>query len=90
MPEDNRVEDDDLETGEGSAGTPESLDPQTFGAYDCVVILTDHSSFPWDAMVANSRLIVDARDAIKGRHPHVYRLGAPVPVRATAEAMAAV
>jgi hypothetical protein len=29
MPEDNRVEDDDVETGEGSAGTPESLDPQT-------------------------------------------------------------
>jgi len=68
----------------------ESLDPQTFAAYDCVVILTDHSSFPWDDMVANSRLIVDARDAIKGRHPHVYRLGAPVPVRATAEALAAV
>jgi UDP-N-acetyl-D-glucosamine dehydrogenase len=55
----------------------EPLLPPTFGRFDCVAIVTDHSQFDWAGMVAHARLIVDTRDAIKGRHPHVYRLGAP-------------
>ncbi len=47
--------------------------------YDCVVIVTDHTTFDYDAMVAEADLIVDTRNAIKTRHPHVFRLGAPRP-----------
>ena len=37
----------------------------SFGQYDCIVIITDHKSFDYDAMVAESDLIVDTRNAIK-------------------------
>ena len=45
--------------------------------YDCIVIVTDHKTFDYDAIVAESDLIVDTRNAIKKPHPHVFRLGAP-------------
>jgi hypothetical protein len=66
----------------------EPLVPETFRRFDCVAVLTDHSDFDWDTIVANSQLIVDTRDAIKGRYPHVYRLGAPPPSRVAQEAVA--
>jgi UDP-N-acetyl-D-glucosamine dehydrogenase len=47
--------------------------------YDCVVIVTEHRAFDYDAMVAEADLIVDTRNAIKTPHPHVFRLGAPGP-----------
>ena len=47
--------------------------------YDCVVIITEHKAFDYDAMVAEADLIVDTRNAIKQPHPHVFRLGAPRP-----------
>jgi UDP-N-acetyl-D-glucosamine dehydrogenase len=47
--------------------------------YDCVVIVTDHRAFDYDAIVAEADLVVDTRNAIKQRHPHVFRLGAPHP-----------
>jgi len=31
-------------------------------AADCVVIVTDHSSFDWSWIIANTRLIVDTRN----------------------------
>ena len=49
----------------------------TFMASDCVVIVTDHSAFDYDALVASAPLVVDTRNAIKARHPHVFRLGGP-------------
>ena len=33
--------------------------------YDCVVIVTDHKAFDYDALVAEADLIVDTRNAIK-------------------------
>ena len=45
--------------------------------YDCIVIVTDHKAFDYEAMVAESDVIVDTRNAIKTAHPHVFRLGAP-------------
>jgi len=45
--------------------------------YDCVVIVTDHRAFDYAALVDEADLIVDTRNAIKERHPHVFRLGAP-------------
>jgi len=35
-------------------------------AADCVVILTNHSDFDYDAVVGRSKLIVDTRNALKG------------------------
>lgn len=51
----------------------------SIGQYDCVVIVTDHKGFDYDAIVAEADLVVDTRNAIKKRHPHVFRLGAPHP-----------
>ena len=36
-------------------------------AADCVVIATDHTSFDWDLVSANARLVIDTRNALKGR-----------------------
>ncbi len=49
--------------------------------YDCVVVITDHKSFDYAALVAEADLVVDTRNAIKTPHPHVFRLGAPHPNR---------
>ena len=51
----------------------------TFGQYDCIVIVTDHKTFDYPAMVAEADLIVDTRNAIKKPAPNVFRLGAPQP-----------
>jgi UDP-N-acetyl-D-glucosamine dehydrogenase len=47
--------------------------------YDCVVIVTEHKAFDYDAIVAEADLIVDTRNAVKQPHPHVFKLGAPRP-----------
>jgi UDP-N-acetyl-D-glucosamine dehydrogenase len=44
---------------------------------DAVVIVTDHKSFDYDEVVRHARLVVDSRNAIKGEHDHVFKLGAP-------------
>jgi UDP-N-acetyl-D-glucosamine dehydrogenase len=42
---------------------------------DCVVIITDHAAFDYDALVDQAKLIVDARNALKGRQsPKIVRL----------------
>jgi UDP-N-acetyl-D-glucosamine dehydrogenase len=51
-----------------------------FGKYDCIVIVTDHKTFDYEAMVAEADLIVDTRNAIKSPAPNVFKLGAPRPV----------
>jgi UDP-N-acetyl-D-glucosamine dehydrogenase len=47
--------------------------------YDCVVIVTDHKSFDYDAIAAEADLVVDTRNAIKKPARNVFRLGAPRP-----------
>ena len=41
------------------------LTPSTLSAADCVVIVTDHSSYDWAAIVEHSTLIIDTRNATK-------------------------
>jgi UDP-N-acetyl-D-glucosamine dehydrogenase len=41
------------------------LTPQNLASYDCVLIATDHSSYDYDAIVKNSRLVVDTRNATR-------------------------
>jgi len=61
-----------------------TLDAATVAEADCVAILTDHSAFDYDALVAHAPLIVDTRNAIKNTYPHVFKLGAPQPAHAAA------
>jgi UDP-N-acetyl-D-glucosamine dehydrogenase len=41
------------------------LSPEVLSAADCVVIITDHSTFDWGMITQNVRLIVDTRNALK-------------------------
>ena len=41
---------------------------------DCVVVVTDHAAFDWPRIVANSRLIVDTRNATQGIDPGSTRI----------------
>jgi UDP-N-acetyl-D-glucosamine dehydrogenase len=52
----------------------------SIGQYDCVVIITDHKAFDYDAIVAEADVVVDTRNAIKRPHPHVFKLGGPKPL----------
>jgi UDP-N-acetyl-D-glucosamine dehydrogenase len=51
----------------------------SYGDYDCIVIITDHKTCDYTAMVAEADLIVDTRNAIKLAAPNVFKLGAPRP-----------
>lgn len=37
------------------------LTPETIAAYDCVVLLTDHSGFDYDMILEHAKLVVDTR-----------------------------
>ena len=41
------------------------LTAATLAAYDCVLIATDHSSYDYEAIVNNARLVVDTRNATR-------------------------
>lgn len=43
------------------------LTTEALAAADCVVIITDHSLFDWDFIGAHARVIVDTRNALRGR-----------------------
>ncbi len=36
------------------------------GSYDCVLIVTDHSSYDYPAIVREAKLVVHTRNATKG------------------------
>ncbi len=46
------------------------------GAYDCVVVVTDHSAFDYGRLQGIAKVVVDTRNAISSPGPHVTRLGA--------------
>jgi UDP-N-acetyl-D-glucosamine dehydrogenase len=41
------------------------LTPAKLGSYDCVLIATDHSSYDYESIVGNSKLVVDTRNATR-------------------------
>jgi UDP-N-acetyl-D-glucosamine dehydrogenase len=41
------------------------LTPERLGSYDCVLIATDHTSYDFEAIVKNSKLVVDSRNATR-------------------------
>ena len=42
------------------------LSPDVLAGQDCVLIATDHSAYDYEAIVAQSRLLIDTRNATKG------------------------
>jgi UDP-N-acetyl-D-glucosamine dehydrogenase len=55
--------------------TVHSSGPETAAGADCVVIVTDHSSFDYKALVRDAALIVDTRNALKGiTSERIFRL----------------
>ncbi len=61
----------------GVALTSDPLTAQAIGDADCVAILTDHKAVDYRMVAQSAKLVVDTRNAIAGRHPHVFKLGAP-------------
>ena len=53
--------------------------------YDCVVIVTDHKAFDYEAMVAEADLIVDTRNAIKTAAPPRVPARRPAAARSAGE-----
>ncbi len=41
------------------------LTPASLGSYDCVLIATDHSSYDYEAIVRDAKLVVDSRNATR-------------------------
>jgi UDP-N-acetyl-D-glucosamine dehydrogenase len=54
------------------------------GAFDCAVVVTDHSAFDYDRLQQVATVVVDTRNAIPNPGPNVVRLGAPRTVDAPA------
>ena len=50
------------------------LTAQVLKSADCVVIITDHSAYDYTWIVANSRLVVDTRNAVKVKNAKVVKL----------------
>jgi UDP-N-acetyl-D-glucosamine dehydrogenase len=46
--------------------TSKRLSPTMLKSYDCVLIATDHSAYDYNLIVANSKLVVDTRNATAG------------------------
>jgi UDP-N-acetyl-D-glucosamine dehydrogenase len=72
----------ELITESGSmASTP--LTEENLRLADCVVILTDHSSFDMPAIVSLSRLVIDSRNSTRGLEgrfgERIVKIGAPLP-----------
>ncbi len=41
------------------------LSPETIAGYDCVLIATDHTSYDYEAIVRDAKLVVDSRNATR-------------------------
>jgi UDP-N-acetyl-D-glucosamine dehydrogenase len=51
------------------------LNPATLGEFDCVAIITDHTSVDYDMIAKHSKVIVDTRNALKDhRAKNIYRI----------------
>lgn len=61
-------------TDEGVALRATVLSDEALESADCVVIITHHHAYDWERIARLSRLVVDTRNAITQRLPHVVRL----------------
>lgn len=59
----------------GQTFTSLSISAEVLHEADCVVVLTDHSSFDYSMIAMKSPLVVDCRNALRGfEAPHIFRL----------------
>jgi len=42
-----------------------ALSPAAIASYDCVLIATDHTSYDYEAIVRDAKLVVDSRNATR-------------------------
>ena len=57
---------------------PVPLDYSSLNKYDCVVLCTDHSSYDYEKIFVNSKLIVDTRNAFKNFvGEKLFKIGTP-------------
>jgi UDP-N-acetyl-D-glucosamine dehydrogenase len=50
-------------------------DPEVIAQADCVVVITDHKTTDYKALVEKAQLVVDTRNALKGiQSPKIVRL----------------
>lgn len=49
------------------------LTPATIASYDCLVVLTDHTDFPYDLILEHAQLIVDTRGRYRKPNARVVR-----------------
>ena len=47
-----------------------NLTPEKIAGYDCILIATDHSSYDYEALVRDARLVVDTRNATRNVKQH--------------------
>ncbi len=50
------------------------LTPESLGAQDCVVVVTDHSAYDWSWVVKHASLVVDTRNATRAVTEHRDRI----------------
>jgi len=55
---------------------PVEMTPEQLRKADCVVVTTDHKAFDYPRIVREADVVVDTRNAIKGEHANVFKLGA--------------
>ncbi len=53
------------QVGMSEAEVMTSVNLDHLAEYDCTLIITDHTSYNWDSIVADSRLVVDTRNATR-------------------------
>ncbi len=53
-----------------------SISPELVSSVDVVIIVTNHSSFDYGMIQKSAQLVVDTRNAIKGKYENVLKLGA--------------
>ncbi len=56
------------------SGQSQPLTGASLAAQDCIVIVTDHSGYDWDWIVAQSQLVIDTRNATRGVTDHRDRI----------------
>ena len=49
------------------------LTPDKIASYDCIVVLTDHTDFPYELILDHAQLIVDTRGCYRKAHPKVVK-----------------
>ncbi len=49
------------------------LTPETLRSYDAVVLLTDHTTFPYEAILEHARLVIDTRGKYRQAHERVVK-----------------